>query len=166
MLIPTRHLPVAANSGSEWREVTPGERFAIRTSARETQGIYTMIEIVADPRNGVPMHVHANEEEHFVILEGGVHLVHGDQTAELSAGDTATVRRGTPHAWCNLSDRPVRMLIIFSPGHLERTFRLIGSLQGDDLSAALASNESDGSTVLGPPPFENVYSILTPRPRP
>ncbi|WP_083593835.1 cupin domain-containing protein [Aurantimonas sp. 22II-16-19i] len=166
MRILPRSLPAAPSSDSGWREVTPGERFVIRTSVQETQGIYTMLEIIADPRNGVPMHVHANEEEHFVILEGSVHLVRGDQTAELSAGDSVTVRRGTPHAWCNLSDRPVRMLIIFSPGHLERTFRLIGSLQGDDLSAVLESNESDGSTVLGPPPFENIYSVLTPRPRP
>lgn len=165
MRIPEKTLPVASKSGSEWREVTPGERFVIRTSAMETQGVYTMLEIVADPRNGVPMHVHANEEEHFVVLEGSVHLVRSGETAELSAGDSLTVRRGTPHAWCNLSDAPVRMLIIFSPGHLERTFRLIGSLQGDDLAAVLESNESDGSRVLGPPPFENIYSVLSPRPR-
>ena len=158
-------LPVSPDADSEWWEVTPGERFIIRTSTRETDGVYTMLEVVADPRNGVPMHIHANEEEHFVILEGCVHITNGDRNLELSAGDAVTVKRGTPHAWCNLSDRIVRMLIVFSPGHLERTFRLIGSLKGEDLAAILESNESDGSTVVGPPPFKDIYSVLSPRPQ-
>lgn len=161
-----RNLPVSPDAASQWFEVTPGERFVIRASVAETEGRYTMLEVVADPRNGVPMHVHANEEEHFVILEGRVHLACGDEAVELSAGDAVTVRRGTPHAWCNLSDRLVRMLIIFSPGNLERTFRLIGSLKGADLQAVLESNDGDGSTIVGPPPFEGIYSVLSPRPRP
>ncbi|NDV86616.1 cupin domain-containing protein [Aurantimonas aggregata] len=166
MNISTSMMPAAPAAGSEWWEVTPGERFIIRTSAADTGGLYTMLEIVADPRNGVPLHVHANEEEHFVVLEGSVHLTSGDQTFELSAGDSVTVKRGTPHAWGNLSDNIVRMLIVFSPGNLERTFRLIGTLKGEDLAAVLASNESDGSTVVGPPPFDNIYSVVSPRPRP
>jgi hypothetical protein len=54
----------------EWSEVTRGERYVIRTTAEEANGAYSMLEVVADPRNGVPMHVHDNEEEHFIILEG------------------------------------------------------------------------------------------------
>ncbi|WP_188854381.1 cupin domain-containing protein [Aureimonas glaciei] len=158
--------PVTPDFTREWWEVTPGERFIIRASVAETAGLYTMLEVVADPRNGVPLHVHANEEEHFVILEGHVHLVYGDQSVELSAGEAVTVKRGTAHAWCNLSDRIARMLIIFAPGNLEKTFRLIGSLKGDDLAAVLESNESDGSTIVGPPPFDDVYTVLSPRPRP
>jgi mannose-6-phosphate isomerase-like protein (cupin superfamily) len=165
MTLTAMNLSVATDA-HEWCEVTPGERFIIRTSIAETEGLYSMLELVADPRNGVPLHVHTNEEEHFVVLEGSLHLVQGDRTVELSAGDTATVKRGTPHAWGNLSDRPVRMLIIFSPGHHEKTFRLIGSLKGDDLQAILESNESDGSSVVGPPPFDDIYSVMSPRPRP
>jgi hypothetical protein len=37
-----------------------------------------MLEIVADPRNGVPMHIHNNEEEHFIILEGKAFIANGD----------------------------------------------------------------------------------------
>jgi protein-S-isoprenylcysteine O-methyltransferase Ste14 len=46
----------------------PGERFKIRTSAKETKGIYTMLEVVADPRNGVPIHVHNNQGREMRIL--------------------------------------------------------------------------------------------------
>ncbi len=69
------------------------------------------------------------------MLEGTVHLTNGDQGLSLSAGSSATVRRGTPHAWCNLSDSPARMLVIFSPGDMEEAFRLIGTVDGGDLAA-------------------------------
>jgi quercetin dioxygenase-like cupin family protein len=159
-------LPEGPSDGSEWWEITPGERFTIRTSVKETGGLYTIIEITAESRNGVPMHTHANEEEHFIVLEGSVHLTNGSQSLTLSAGDAATVKKGTPHAWCNLADSTVRMLIIFSPGHIEESFRLIGSLNGGDLSAISESAKSSGSAIVGPPPFENIYSVMSPRPRP
>lgn len=158
-------LPINPNVDSEWREVTPGERFRLLTSAADTNGIYTIIEMVGEARNGVPVHTHANEEEHFVVLEGSVHLTNGDQSLSLSAGDAATVKRGTPHAWCNLSDEPVRMLIIFSPGHMEKAFRMIGALSNGDLEAIASSAENSGSTIVGPPPFDNIYSVLSPRPQ-
>lgn len=154
---------LAGNDG-EWWEVTPGERFTIRTSVTETAGRYTMIEVIADSRNGVPMHTHANEEEHFVVLEGNLHLTNGSERLTLSAGESATVQRGTRHAWCNLSDRHVRMLIIFSPGHMEETFRLIGALNGGDLAAISERAQSGGSMIVGPPPFDDIYSVMSPRP--
>lgn len=150
---------------NEWREVTPGETFAIRASVKDTGGLYTIIEIIAESRNGVPMHTHANEEEHFIVLEGEVHLSRGDNIEALSAGDSATVKRGTPHAWCNLSDSAVRILIIFCPGNMEEAFRLIGSVEGGNLSAIADLAKSGGSTIVGPPPFENIYSVMSPRPR-
>lgn len=150
--------------GGEWREVTPGERFAVRASVRDNGGLYTIIEVTAESRNGVPMHTHANEEEHFIVLEGSVHLINGSQNLVLSAGDSTTVKRGTPHAWCNLSNSLVRMLITFSPGQMEEAFRLIGSSHGGDLAAIEELAKNGGSTIIGPPPFDNIYSVMSPRP--
>jgi hypothetical protein len=68
------------HQGSDgWLQVTPGERFRIRTSAKETKGIYTTLELIADSRNGVPMHIHQNEDEHFIVLEGSLHIANGDK---------------------------------------------------------------------------------------
>ena len=157
-------VPRASDDCGEWREVTPGERFTIRTSAKETGGLYTVIEVTAESRNGVPVHTHANEEEHFIVLEGSVHLINGDRSSILSAGDSATVKRGTPHAWSNLSGNKVRMLITFSPGDMEEVFRLIGSMDGGGPEAIAELAKSKGSTIVGPPPFENIYSVMSPRP--
>lgn len=150
---------------NEWWEVTPGENFTIRASVQDTGGLCTIIEMTVESRNGVPVHTHANEEEHFIVLEGTLQLMNGSESLTLSAGDSITVKRGTPHAWANLADATVRVLIIFTPGDMEETFRLIGSMDGGDLAAIAESAKNGGSTIVGPPPFENVYSVMSPRPK-
>jgi mannose-6-phosphate isomerase-like protein (cupin superfamily) len=68
-----------------WSEVIRGERYIIRTSSAETNGVYSMLEVIADPRNGVPMHVHDNADEHFIILEGKAFIANGDRRVEVAA---------------------------------------------------------------------------------
>ena len=104
---------------------TPGERFIIRTSVEETKGAYTMLEVVADPRNGVPMHIHTNEDEHFIVLEGTLRIANGGTTLDAQAGTAITVSKGVPHAWCNLTlkevgrdDCPVSMTACSRPGRI------------------------------------------------
>ena len=104
---------------TEWLQWLPGERVAIRVASDITHGSYTMVEVEAGPRSGPPLHVHQNEDEHFIVLEGVVHIVCGERSVDVPAGMTLTVPRGVPHAWANLSDAPARMLAIFSPGGIE-----------------------------------------------
>jgi mannose-6-phosphate isomerase-like protein (cupin superfamily) len=72
----SNQVPISHESKNEWSEITPGERFSIRVSSKETNSVYTMLEIVVDHRKGTPMHIHQNEDEHFIILEGTAHLFH------------------------------------------------------------------------------------------
>jgi mannose-6-phosphate isomerase-like protein (cupin superfamily) len=65
-------------SSGECFHISPGERFKLRTSAVETEGAYTMLEMMADPRYGTPMHIHNNEDERFIVLEGSLHIANGD----------------------------------------------------------------------------------------
>jgi len=156
---------VQALPDDHWLEVTPGERFKIRTPVAETAGIYTMLELVAEPRNGVPMHIHTNEDEHFLVLEGTLHIANGDERSDVPAGAAVTVRKGVPHAWCNLGNTPVRMLIVFSPGHIEEIFRRIGSGEGGDFEKVAASSADEfGTIIVGPAIAEGIYSIVSPRP--
>jgi quercetin dioxygenase-like cupin family protein len=145
----------------EWSEVTRGERYIIRTTSEETNGAYSMLEVVADPRNGVPMHVHDNGEEHFIILEGKALIANGNSRAEVTAGSSITIGRGVPHAWCNLSqDAPLRMLVLFSPGGLEELFRKNAGTEPADM-VALANKF--GTRITGPALFDDLYTISSPR---
>ena len=143
-----------------WLQITPGERFKIRTSVKETRGIYTMLELIADPRNGVQMHIHQNEDEHFVVLEGSLHIASGDQRFDAPAGTAVTIGKGVPHAWCNLTNTPLRMLVIFSPGNIEGLFKATAARESDDI-AALAARY--GTLLIGPPLLEEIHTITSPR---
>ena len=74
---------------SEWLQTPTGERLKIRTSAEDTPGADTMLEMVADPRIGVPMHIHKSEDEHFIVLEGTLHIVNGNKNLD-AAAESAT----------------------------------------------------------------------------
>jgi len=144
----------------EWLQVTAGERFRIRTSVKDTQGIYTMLELIADPRNGVPMHIHQNEDEHFIILEGSLHIANGDKRFDAPAGTTVTIKKGVPHAYCNLRETPLRMLVVFSPGNIEDLFKATAARESDDIAALAAKY---GTLLVGPPLLEEIHSITSPR---
>jgi len=148
----------------QWLEVTPGERIRFRTSAKETIGFYAVFEVVADPGNGVPTHIHNNEDEHFLILEGTLHMANGKERLEAPAGTVVTVKKGVPHAWANLGEIPVRMLSIFSPGHIEAMFKDVGSPKTDDLAAMSVSTEQFGTVLIGTMLAEGLYSVISPRP--
>jgi mannose-6-phosphate isomerase-like protein (cupin superfamily) len=160
--------PNAAEVGStsdrhrdEWLQVTPGERFRIRISSAQTMGAYSVLEIVADPGNGVPLHIHNKEDEHFIVLEGTLDIANGDRRWDAPAGTSITVRRGVPHAWCNPSDTPLRMLVVFSPGQIDGLFRATAGVDDIDEIAAIAARY--GTQLVGPPLRGTARSIHSPR---
>src|SRR5262245_48064798 len=72
---------------SELSEITRGECFVIRISSAKLRGAYSMLEVVAaDPRNGVPMHVHDNEDEHFIVVEDKAFIGNVGTRVEVAAG--------------------------------------------------------------------------------
>jgi mannose-6-phosphate isomerase-like protein (cupin superfamily) len=140
----------------EWVHISPGERFKIRTSAADNGGTYVMLELIADFQYGTRMHIHENEDEHFIVLAGTLRVAAGDRTFNAPAGTALTVARGVPHAWCNLSDTPLRMLVIFSPGHVEGLFKEMASRQSDDVAAIL---DKYGCRFVGPPLSESIHAF-------
>jgi mannose-6-phosphate isomerase-like protein (cupin superfamily) len=145
----------------DWLQVTPGERFKIRVSSAHTMGAYSMIEIVADPGNGVPLHIHSKEDEHFIVVEGTLDIANGDRRWDAPAGTSVTVRRGVPHAWCNPSDTPLRMLVIFSPGQIDGLFRATAGVDDVDKITAIAARY--GTKLVGPSLQGTVHSIHSPQ---
>jgi mannose-6-phosphate isomerase-like protein (cupin superfamily) len=77
----------------KWLQVTPGEWFRIRVSSAQTMGAYSIMEIVADPHNGVPLHIHNKEEEHFIVLDGTLDIAVGRRRWDVAAGSCVTVKR-------------------------------------------------------------------------
>jgi mannose-6-phosphate isomerase-like protein (cupin superfamily) len=136
------------DGNEEWLQTRPGERCLIHTSAAETQGAFSVVEIISQPGDGTPVHIHHNEDEHFIILEGTARFLYGDKVFDAPAGTSVSASRNIPHAWCNPFDAPFRMLAVASPGGCEDALRAIA--KGGDVDVqALA--ERLGVEIVGPP---------------
>ena len=94
----------------EWLQARPGERFSIRVPASATNGSYSVTEIISSPGDSTPVHLHENEDEHLLVVEGTVRLLYGDKTFDAPAGTIVSLARGVPHAWGNPTDTSIRLL--------------------------------------------------------
>ena len=152
---------VRSGPTDDWQQVTPGEHIKIHTSSDQTGGAFSMVEAIAEPGNGTPLHIHQNEDEHFIVLEGTFNVAVGNKRLNLSAGQTVTVPRGVPHAWCNASKAPVRVLAVFSPGGIDGMFREVAAARGLAEVEAIATRY--GTEIVGPPLPATIYSLASPR---
>ena len=80
----------------EWLQTRPGERCLIRVAAAETNGAYSVVEILSQPGDSTSMHVHQNEDEHFLILEGTARVVRGDETFDAPPGTDRRASQAHP----------------------------------------------------------------------
>ena len=134
----------------EWLKTRPGEHCLIRVSAKDTNGLYSLVEVLSDPGDGTPLHVHGREDEHIAVLDGTARIAYGDKVFDAQAGDVVTLRRGIPHAWGNRSSEPLRMAVLVSPGGVEEMLALIVNASVADVPALA---ERFHVRVIGPAPF-------------
>ena len=133
-----------------WLDTRPGEHCLIRVPAARTGGLYSLVEIISDPGDGTPLHLHEKEDEHLVVLEGRARIACGGAIFDAEAGKAVTLKKGIPHAWGNRSNARLRIAVIAAPGGVEASLRLIA--QGGDIDLpALA--ERFGVRHCGPAPF-------------
>ena len=138
---------VGSDTG-EWLTARPGERFCVRVSAAETNGAYSVVEIVASPGDSTPLHVHLKEDEYALVLEGTARIVVGEKTLEATAGQSVEMKRGIPHAWGNPTEKALRLLITATPGGCEEALVIISKGGEIDFPRLAARFEI---TPLGPP---------------
>ncbi len=89
----------------------------------DTRGAYTCQEMtVAAQFSGVALHVHHNEDEAMYVLAGTLRARVGPATHTLGAGAFLLMPRGLPHSFANPGDTEARVLVLSSPGAVERYF--------------------------------------------
>jgi len=133
----------------EWLQARPGERFSIRIPAAATNGLYSVTEIISSPGDSTPVHLHENEDEHILVVEGTARVLYGDKTFDAKAGTIISLSRGIPHAWGNPTTTPIRLLVTATPGGVEEALRLIAT-SGDQVDLQAIANKY-AVKVIGPP---------------
>lgn len=97
-------------------------------AGEETGGAYAIFELLGPVGDEVPVHVHTDEDEAFLILDGEVTAWVGEADGRaLRPGDYALMPRNVPHCYAVTSDVPARWLAITSPAGFEGFVREISA---------------------------------------
>ncbi len=94
----------------------------LRATADQTEGRYTVMELLAPKGFASPLHIHRNEDEFFVVLSGEVRVQHGEDVVEAVAGSVVYGPRDVAHAF-HVDSAEARLLLLFGPAGVEGFFR-------------------------------------------
>lgn len=111
----------------------------VRVTADASGGALTVWEELP-PLLDTPMHVHANEDELFPIIDGDHEFRCGDAQFRVGPGAFVHLPRGVPHAHRRIVPGSGRLLVISTPGGFEGFFRVLA--------------EADRKGDLGPAAYE------------
>jgi mannose-6-phosphate isomerase-like protein (cupin superfamily) len=136
----------------------------IKATGEQTDGRYSLVEILVPEGDGV-LHVHHLEDEGFYILEGELTFYVGEETIKARPGSFLFGPKDVPHAF-RVDSGPAKLLFIFSPAGLEgfiressepaRTLTIPPQPEAPpdpaemEQLAAIAARY--GGEILGPPP--------------
>lgn len=124
----------------------------------------SVVEFLAPRGFGPPLHVHRDEDELFVIVEGELAFLAGDDRFEFGAGSIAYLPRARPHTFQVLSDT-ARLINVTSSNTVIPQFDKMVSSLGDPTTTATMPDPSPidpglvaemcaqhGIDIVGPPP--------------
>jgi quercetin dioxygenase-like cupin family protein len=131
--------------------------WSTRVTGRDTGGLIAIGQADMPPMSsGPPLHVHTNEDEAGLVVEGVLTVQLGDQRLEVAAGGLVWLARGVPHTFANLTSDPVKVIGLIAPAGLEGMFEdtnaYLQSLTGPPDPKHIAEiAERYGVAMVGPP---------------
>jgi quercetin dioxygenase-like cupin family protein len=105
-----------------------GDMMTFKLTGKDTDGQFTLIEENNNPGVGIPMHVHANEDEIFRVHAGMLEVQVGDQKTVLNPGDMAFCPRGVPHTWRVVGTEKAKVDLNVFPAGIEAMFEELAAL--------------------------------------
>ena len=130
-----------------------------RATAEQTNGAYSILEQWITADGNPPPHMHTNEDEAFMVVDGEIDVTVGDTTTRVGPGGFAFAPRGVPHTYAVVSDM-AHMYVIATPGGIEHFFRDLGEPAGSltipqpaapDVDHVVGTARRHGIAILPPP---------------
>jgi len=128
-----------ATGGPQTSRITlPALHYTVALDGAATGGAYAVLDIRGDRRAGTPVHLHRNEDQVVIVLEGAVTVWHDGVTERLRPGDTLALPRDRPHR-VEVEEGPARLLCLCLPAGYEAVIDAATSSDHDDRAALLAA---------------------------
>jgi quercetin dioxygenase-like cupin family protein len=118
-----------------------GGTYTILLGGKDTNGRYTLIDMLVPANGGPPPHRH-DFEEMFTVLEGEIVLTFRGAEFTAKAGQTVNIPANAPHSFKNASGAPARLLCMCTPAGQEDYFTLIGDRVASRTATGPELNES------------------------
>jgi quercetin dioxygenase-like cupin family protein len=125
-----------------------GQSYRVRVSGDDTAGTFALMDTEAGRGHGSPMHVHRNDSEVFLVLEGTLQVIVDGQEYEAGAGAAAVLPAGRPHGFV-ITSETARYLTLHHGPAFERFTAAAG---GEDPSRLAEIADAYGIDIIGPPP--------------
>jgi quercetin dioxygenase-like cupin family protein len=131
----------------------------VKLTAAQTDGHLGMWLWVARRGATAPLHVHHRDDEQFLVIDGEVRFIVGDERLDAHAGDLVFLPREVPHAYLVVSET-ARVVGSATPGGFESFFAELGTpvrpgapaAPPPAIEAMAAAAARRGIDILGPPP--------------
>jgi mannose-6-phosphate isomerase-like protein (cupin superfamily) len=111
-----------------------GDLVTFKVVSEDTDGAYSLFEVVSNPGGGPPPHVHHHEDEIFCVLEGEHEVSIGERTIRADAGTVVYGPKNVAHAYKNVGATSGKILGFVAPAGLEGFFEEVGGEATDELS--------------------------------
>ena len=99
-----------------------GGSFVIKATAEQTGGKFAAVEFWGPKGFGSPIHIHRDDDEFFVVLDGEVRFRLGDEDVDVGPRSFVYGPSGIAHGFTMNSDT-ARVLLFFGPAGVEEFFR-------------------------------------------
>ena len=134
-----------------------GARLSIKATAVQTGGKYAAVEFWGPKGAGSPTHIHGDDDEFFVVLDGEVRFKLADEVVDVGTRGFMYGPRTIPHAFTLNSDG-ARVLLFFGPAGPEGFFRDVSALaatvppgEQPPMPALVEIAARYGQRLIGPP---------------
>lgn len=99
-----------------------GDVVSVMLSGEQTGGTLAVMLGITPPGGGPPPHVHANEDELFLAVEGRISYFVEGRWTEVGVGGAVYLPRGSVHCYRNVGTTPSRHWIVTTPSGFEKFF--------------------------------------------
>lgn len=110
-----------------------GDRYRMLATAGQTDGALAAAEVTVSPGNGAPPHVNNREALGWFVLNGSLRFLTESGEFDLDTGGWFYSPKGVLHTFRNVSDQPVKALMVAVPSGMDAFFGEVGrELNGSD----------------------------------